>query len=471
MKIVFSASEVFPFSKTGGLADVTGALSKELANLNNEVTVFSPLYMSVWENFYMKNKKLHPENKKIWVDVPDGLIEFEVWKIDLDGVEFLFLKNDELFFRKGFYNENGEDYYDNPYRFSVFSMAIMNYLKHHNINPDIIHCNDWQTALIPVYHKSFFSDVPAKTIITIHNLAFQGVFDIDLKYIGLDESFLTIDKLEFYGKVNFLKGGIVYSDFVTTVSPTYAKEIKTSEYGFGLDGLLRHFDYKLTGILNGIDYEYWNPATDEYIYKKYGEYENKVENKKYISNEYGFDYDKPLFTMVSRFTEQKGLNMITTLNDKFSELNANFIFLGDGSPEFNNQMLQLEKINPNMKIILGYNEALSHKLYAAADFYLMPSVFEPCGLSQMIAMRYGAVTVVRKTGGLNDTVKDISTDGYGFVFENIDENELFEQLRRAINHYFNKDFPSLSNQVMKIDFSWKKSAEKYFELYNTLINH
>ncbi len=466
MKIVFASSEVFPFSKTGGLADVVGSLAKEMVKLNNDVIVITPYYKSVMENF----PEIKNTEKKVWVDVPSGLLEFEIFTLKESGIEFVFFKNDELFLRNGFYNENGLDYQDNPVRFASFSMALMNYLKHHNINPDIIHCNDWQTSLIPVYHKSYFSDLKAKTILTIHNLAFQGIFDIDLKYIGLDDSFFDMEKLEFYGKINFLKGGIVYSDFITTVSPTYAEEIKTMEYGFRLDGLLRHYSHKLKGILNGIDYEYWNPLTDKYIYKNFDNHNDKKINKFKFTEHFELNNDYPLFVMVSRFTEQKGLNMILHLREKFSQLNASFIFLGDGTPEFNEKMKILEHINSNIRVILGYKEQLSHILYASSDFYLMPSVFEPCGLSQMIAMRYGSVPIVRKTGGLNDTVKDIAQNGYGFVFDEINSDALLSQINRALDYYNSNDISYLSEKVMKIDFSWKESAKKYVQLYLSLVN-
>jgi starch synthase len=465
MKIAFVSSEVFPFSKTGGLADVVGALSKETAELGNDVIVLTPLYKSVFDKF---SDKIVNTNKKVWVDVPNGLVEFELWATILNKVKFIFFKNEGLFFRQGFYNENGFDYPDNYFRFATFSMAVMNYLKHHDIEPDIIHCNDWQTALIPVYHKSFFNDIKTKTILTIHNLAFQGIFDINLTSIGLDNSFLIMSKLEFYGKTNYLKGGIVYSDFVTTVSPTYAEEIKTPEYGFGLDGLLKYYDYKLIGILNGIDYEYWNPLTDKLIYENYNTSKMKNKNKSPLTKEFSLN-DNPLFVMVSRFAEQKGINMILDIGENFNRLNANFIFLGDGTPDFNNKMKNLESLCRNVKVILGYNEELSHKLYSAADFYLMPSIFEPCGLSQMIAMRYGALPVVRKTGGLNDTVKDLSLkEGYGFVFEEAKSDSLLFQINRAIDFYSNIKFDSYVNFVMKIDFSWKKSAKKYLKIYQNL---
>ncbi len=262
MKIIHIASEVYPFSKTGGLADVTGTLPLWLTSLGCKVIVMSPLYAVVRKKY----PDLTPAKIKVWVDIPEGLLEFTLYEYVTKGVQFLFFRQDELFDRPGLYNENGRDYPDNHIRFSSFCMACMNYIKHHQLMPDILHAHDWQTALIPVYHKSFFQDIPAKTVFTIHNLSFQGrFFGITMDALGLTPAHFTTEGLEFHGHPNLMKGAIIYSDLITTVSPSYAEEIQTPAYGFQLDGLLRRYRHKLVGILNGIDDHVWNPETDAMI--------------------------------------------------------------------------------------------------------------------------------------------------------------------------------------------------------------
>ncbi len=470
MKIIHVASEVYPFSKTGGLADVTGSLPLWLASLGNEVIVMSPLYARVRKKY----PDLTPTGIKVWVDVPDGLLEFNLYECTIKKVRFLFFRQDQLFNRPGIYNENGKDYPDNHIRFSAFCMACMNHIKHHGLMPDILHAHDWQTALIPVYHKSFFQDIPAKTVFTIHNLSFQGVFfGVTMEAIGLTPAHFSTEGLEFYGHPNLMKGAIVYSDLITTVSPSYAREIQTPACGCQLDGLLRRYHHKLVGILNGIDDHIWDPETDTMIAHHFnkGDLSGKTAQKRSVAALLGFNPEKPLVAMISRLSNQKGVELILEAAGDIGQLDAHFIFLGDGVPEITGQFQKLGHAYTNITVIIGYNEVLSHNLYAAADYYLMPSIFEPCGLSQLIAMRYGALPVVHRTGGLADTVKDVNSGGWGFVFDSADAGSLLHTLKRALGVYRTPAFEKFVKHSLSLDFSWEQSLHKTMEQYQLLLGN
>lgn len=467
MKIIHVASEAFPFSKTGGLADVVGTLPKRMAQIGHDVTVMVPLYRVTRERY----PELILLDTKVWVDVPGGLMEFRLYETFVDGARFLFFEQDELFDRSGIYNEDGEDYGDNHIRFSSFCMACLNFIKHHNLKPEILHAHDWQAALIPVYQKLYFSDIGCKTVFTIHNLAFQGIlYDKSMESIGLKGEHFYGAGLEFYGDINMLKAAVLQADLVTTVSPKYAEEVQTPAYGFKLDGLLKHNAHKLVGILNGIDYSVWNPETDENLEFHYhaGDLSGKEKVKRHFAEKWGLDPEKPLIVMISRLAEQKGIQMILDAAPDMANADANFVFLGDGTPDINQQFKGLESELPNVTVIIGYSEALSHQLYGAADFYLMPSLFEPCGLSQLIAMRYGAIPIARYTGGLADTVKDITVDGWGFVFDPTTGHALMHTIYRALSIYGTDQYHDLVQKVMSIDFSWVRSANETVQHYERL---
>lgn len=468
MKIVHIASEVYPFSKTGGLADVTFSLPVYQKKLKNDVYVITPLYKGILEKF----DKIKYTGKKTWVDTDLGVFEFGIFKIKLNGVTFIFLSNFFLFERGGYYGENGKDYPDNFLIFGSFAKAALNVIKYILKDSDIIHCHDWQTALVPALLKTEYKDINAKIVLTIHNLAFQGVFKIeDVLSLRIDPWLFGLECLEFYGMANFLKAGIMMSDFVTTVSPTYAKEVMTHEYGFGLEGVLRKCSFKFAGILNGIDYKIWDPNTDRFIFKNYNKrnYKDKVFNKIDLCNRYGLLKELPLFGFVSRFTEQKGISLLIDALKGFTE-GANFILLGDGDSEIRQQLAALNN-RKNIRIIFGYNEALSRQIYAGGDFYLMPSKFEPCGISQLIAMRYGNIPIVRKTGGLKDTVTDLHFEGgHGIVFEEYSSERLIESIVRSIYIYNSNLFDSLILKNMKKDYSWVNTAKEYVKIYNNILH-
>lgn len=474
MKILFVASEAAPFVKTGGLGDVVGSLPKYLKKLNLDVSLILPLYQKI------KEKNLDLEFiDEIDIKKEEEVFKFKIYKnkssFDFD---LFFIENDYFFNRKGIYNENNVDYPDNYLRFGFFSLASLK-LGIKNLKPNIIHVHDWQTSFLPIYKKIFFNN-NIKTILTVHNLMYQGIFDKNsLKDLGFPDDLFSIDKLEFYGNVNFLKGGLIFSDFITTVSPTYSKEIQKDEFGFGLQGVLKNRRENLIGILNGIDYDYWNPEKDNMIYYKFNinNIDFKKLNKEFLFKELNlnFDIEKPLYSIITRLTNQKGLDLILNVFDKLMELPLNLIILGLGDKDIEDKFLQLNKIYKDKFLsIIKFDEELSHKIYASSDFFLMPSKFEPCGLSQMISLRYGTIPIVRCTGGLRDSVIEYNENidcGNGFVFYDYEPFELFDAIKRSLKLFEDKvKFQKVIKIAMSSDFSWEKSSSKYLKLYNQLLS-
>lgn len=467
MKIVQVASEVYPFSKTGGLADVVFALSKYQKKLKNDVYVISPLYKGVLEKF----PEISDTGKKTWVETNEGTFEFNIFKTKKDRVNFIFLSNIFLFERGGYYGVNGKDYEDNYLIFGAFSKAALNVVRHHIKGADIVHCHDWQTALIPALLKTEYSDIFTKSVFTIHNIAFQGIFEFSqVLNLRIDLWLCGLECLEFYGKANFMKSAIVMSDAFTTVSPTYAQEIQREEFGFGLENVIKKYSFKLKGILNGLDYTIWNPKNDKNLYKNYSlkNFSDKFENKKYLCKIYGFNTKLPLFGFVSRFTDQKGVDLIVNTIDKFTN-KANFILLGDTNNTYMQELLHLNKFE-NIAIEFGFKEKLSRLIYAASDFYMMPSRFEPCGISQLIAMSYGDIPVVRSTGGLKDTIIDIKDGGHGIMFEEYSSGSFMEALNRGVNVYHSSNFLKICRENYKIRFTWENCAIMYQDIYEKIIS-
>ena len=452
MKIAFCSSEVFPFAKTGGLADVSGALPLALAKAGCEVKVFMPLYKGikakrVSENFSLKKTK---------------------------GVEFIFIANDAYFNRDGLYGAKKADYPDNLERFSFFSKEILKILKEINFSPDILHCNDWQAALAIVYLKTLYANdsffKKAKALFTIHNLAYQGVFGAEkFPLLGLEEKYFTMDFLEFYGKINLLKGGIVFSDAVNTVSTTYSRQITTPEYGCGLDGVLLQKKGRLFGIVNAIDYNVWNPQKDSLIYKKYSPktLKGKKENKRKLQKSLSLEVKDKLFLgLVSRLAEQKGIDI---LSEAIEDLASKYqiIILGTGDKKYHELLLKKAKKYPkSFSLNLKFDERLAHRIYAGCDCFLMPSRFEPCGLSQMISYKYATVPIVNPTGGLLDTVSDYKDGGGGFLLDDYSPQALSKAVERANTVYENKTkWEKLQKKITKFVFSWDKTAKEYLKLY------
>ena len=460
MKVLMCASEMVPFAKTGGLADVVGALPLALEKLGVEVRVVIPRY-------------------KIAASCQLPALSFnndiEVTKIG-KNVQVYLIKNDGYFNRDGLYGDKNGDYPDNLKRFSFFCRRTLELLSEINFKPDIIHCHDWQTALIPVCLKTIFPKnkfyKQIKTIFTIHNLAYQGVFSKEeYPKLGLDWSWFKIEGLEFYGKVNLLKGGLIFSDSLSTVSPAYSKEIQTREFGCGLEGLLHQRKKDLSGIINGLDYEVWDPVQDQYIYKKYSpkNLEDKYVNKKLLQEEYGLSVreDVPLLGMVSRLVKQKGLDLVTQgLEDLIDRSRIQMIVLGCGDAKYHNLLKDLAKKYPrNLSLCFDFNDPLAHKIYAAADIFLMPSYYEPCGLGQMIALKYGTIPLVFKTGGLSDTISEDN----GFIFKDYSLRSFAYTVKRSVLAYEDKKrWLKLVKRAFTYDFSWERSAREYIRLYKKL---
>ena len=464
MKVVFCSSEVFPFSKTGGLADVCGSLPIALERIGIEVAIVLPGYRSVGQAGY-----------------PMEQVTETVSRAKLgDNIRVYFIEHKKYFDREGLYGDTSGDYPDNIERFEFYCGGVLQLLKEIDFQPDIIHCHDWQTALIPVYIKEKYKEdafyAQTKTLMTIHNLAFQGVFSKEqYPKLGLESSFAA-QSFEFYDQVNLLKAGIIYSDKVTTVSPQYAKEIQTKQFGCGLEDVLGERYDGVIGILNGLDHDVWSPQTDNFIAAKYSENDfddAKLTNKMQLQKELYLDVrdDVPLLGFVGRLSHQKGLDLIISTLEDLVKMDIQMVFLGLGDGQYHEKLKQAASLySDNIAVCFDFNEPLGHQIYAGSDLFLMPSCFEPCGLSQMISLYYGTIPIVFKTGGLADTVKPfgpLSKDGNGFVFTDYSDSAFLKTIKRAIKVFGNeKEFHHLRSNAFHCDFSWEKSARIYQEIYN-----
>lgn len=456
MKIAVCASEVVPFAKTGGLADVAGALPLALEELNQEVIVVMPGYKAV------QNSKIKIQKMK------DGFSYAVIGK----NIKVYFIENDSYFNRDGLYGDKNGDHKDNLDRFCFYNRRTLELLKEINFKPDIIHVHDWQAALIPVYlktiyeHDGFYKNT--KTLLTIHNIGYQGLFPKEeFPKLGLDWGLFNMETLEFYGKINILKGGVVFSDLINTVSPTYSKEIQTKEFGFGLEGILNKRRQCLFGVLNGLDYSIWNPRTDKFIIEKFSieNLEVKYKNKEGLQKIYNLPAKKniPLFGIVSRLAEQKGFDILSANIEKICHLDLQLVILGTGDLKYHVILEDIVKKYPKIvSLHLKFDDALAHKIYAGSDIFLMPSKYEPCGLGQMISLSYGTIPLVFKTGGLADTI----TKDNGFVFDNYKKEELVKTMEKAIRAFKDKkEWAGLMQNAMQSNFSWNESAKKYLTLY------
>ncbi|MBR5555662.1 glycogen synthase [bacterium] len=478
MKVLFAAAEVAPFSKAGGLADVVGSLPKYLEK-DAEIAIFTPLHGLINKEKYGIEEL---ENSDLWLTFNGRGHRYKLFMTKLPGtkINVFFVQNDWYF---SCFKEVYPKWLDPEYeheRYIGFSLAVMEYAKLLNFRADIIHANDWHTAMIPVYlHSNYRFDefwANTKTVFEIHNLAYQGVwFENVLDFANMRKDIVYNEWcVEHYGRVNWMKGAINYSDRVVAVSPTYAREILTGEYGEGMDYTLRGVQYKLRGILNGIDYDDFNPKKDKTLVKNYDvkSLDKKEENKKYICEYFGLKYnpDRPLFAMISRLVPQKGIDLIRGAENVLSSMDADFIFLGSGNSDYENLLIWLSNNTPNVRAFIGYNAELANRIYAGSDFYLMPSAFEPCGLSQLIAMRYGSLPVVRATGGLEDTITGYPLDNSnGFKFWGYDSQAMIDAINCACYVYKDKyTFNAMRKSAMEADFSWKKSSVEYLNMYREL---
>jgi len=470
-RLLFAASEVYPFAKSGGLADVAHSLPRALSS-DWDLHVVMPLYRFVdRERFNIVALGEH-------FDVTMGGVVYpvELYGCEYEGLDYRFIYSPQLCDRDFLYGPPESGYEDNAIRFGIFNYAIFALLKRHAY--DIAHMNDWQCALVPLLIKDD-KTIQTKTLFTIHNLAYQGIFESSaLKALGIDDEYFTMEGIEFYGQVNFMKVGIAYADAITTVSPTYAKEVLTSEFGCGLEGFLKYHRSKLAGIVNGIDTEHFSPSEDRALVSPYTDLTGKAVNKKAYLKEVGLKgAKKPLFIFIGRFTWQKGMDLLIESLPKLASLECNIAILGEGEATYNGELKSIAAECSNVHLEFGYDESLSHRMYAAADFLLMPSLFEPCGLNQMIAMHYGAVPVVHHVGGLADTVhtdKEFDpkrSDGYGILFTRPTERSFTNAVLYSVELYGNKRYYSkIAKHNMACDFSWKESAGAYGELYRKIMS-
>lgn len=477
-KILFVASEAVPFIKTGGLADVVGALPKCFDKKEYDVRVIIPKYLCMKEEY--KNQLQYVTH--FYMDIGYRREYVGIMQMEYEGIQFYFIDNEYYF---SGYQPYGEIRFDIE-KFAFFSKAALSVLPVIGFRPDLIHCHDWQTGLVPVYLNDSFQQGEfyrgIKTVMTIHNLKFQGTWDIKTvrQITGLPEHFFTPDKMEAFKDANLLKGGLVYADAITTVSNTYAEEIKTEFYGEHLEGLMQARSNDLRGIVNGIDYDEYNPQTDKFIVKNYNAKnfrKEKVKNKLALQRELGLEENPKamMIGVVSRLTDQKGFDLVNYVMDELCQDSIQLVVLGTGEERYENMFRHFAwKYQGKVSANIFYDNGLSHRIYAASDAFLMPSLFEPCGLSQLMSLRYGTLPIVRETGGLKDTVEpynEFENTGTGFSFTNYNAHEMLGTIRYAEHIYYDKkrEWNKLVDRAMARDFSWANSAKQYEEMYDWLI--
>ena len=476
MKVLFVASEAVPFIKTGGLADVAGSLPKSLKAEGVDIRVILPKYGSIKEEW--TSKMSHVGNITVPVSWRDKYAGVDM--IEHDGVTYYFLDNEEYFKRDSLYG-----YFDDAERFAFFSRAVLNVLPMLDFWPDVIHTNDWHAGMVNVFLKlDHIGDeryAGIKTLFSIHNLKYQGVFPKSVMndVLGLDWKYFNNGDLEFYDAVNYMKAGIIYADFVGTVSRTYAQEIQYDYFGENLDGLLRKRSDSLFGIVNGIDYDVYNPATDKNLLYTYdvNSWNKKVDNKVRLQEDLGLPVkrDTPIIAMVTRLVDAKGLELLVRIMDELlASEKVQFVLLGTGDKRYEDWFQGLQwrfpdKVSANIR----FSNQLAQRIYASADIFLMPSIYEPCGIGQLIALRYGTVPVVRATGGLRDTIQPYNKytgEGNGYIFENINAHDMAYVIKQALGDYRDKSvWNHLVENAMNSDYSWKNSAKEYINLFSRLV--
>ncbi len=483
MKVLHIASEAVPFAKTGGLADVAGTLPRELAAQGVDVSLIMPLYDEVRQNA----KDLVSTGLELSVPVGDAARKGTLWRGKLPGsnVPAYFIQRDEYFHRPGLYGNGREDYLDNSERFVFFSRAALEAARALALRFDVVHCHDWQTALVPVYVKTTYAKDKVfqgtRSVLTVHNISYQGVFwHWDMKLTGLDWTLFNWRQLEFYGKVNFLKGGLIFADAITTVSETYAREITTPEFGCGLEGVLADRGKDVVGILNGVDYAVWSPDADPLIPVKFSAAKpaGKEKCKSALQKKCSLpdSADAPLIGLITRLVDQKGIDLLAAAMEGILAEGAQVVLLGTGEDRYHKLFGDLAaRHKGRLSVFLAFNNALAHEIEAGSDMFLMPSRFEPCGLNQIYSLRYGTIPIVRATGGLADTVIDATTAGLedgsstGFVFKEATSEALLGAVRRAGALFKKrKEWAKLVRNAMKQDWSWARSAAAYVRLYQSL---
>ena len=474
MRIAFAASEGVPFSKTGGLADVVGALPRALAVAGHEVSVYLPLYRQTRlseARIAVRSVTIPFDDHYRFCSVVEGG--------EIAGVRHYFIDYPPFFDREGLYGSSSGDFADNAERFALFSRAVLEASKILGV-PQIFHCHDWQSALVPILLRTQYTEDPAfrdaATVFTIHNAGYQGLFSPDtLPLLTLPWDLFTMSKMEFFGNVNFLKGALAYADFVTTVSRKYSQEIQTTEYGFGLEGVLRDRAATVAGILNGVDYDVWSPETDKFIAASFSDPDlsGKTRCKQDLLDAFGIsqpDLRLPVFGIVSRFVAQKGFDLMSQIMDRLAREEMIVVALGSGDRSFEEMFLRLHKQFPNkIAVKIAYDNPLAHKIEAGSDMFLMPSRYEPCGMNQIYSLKYGTVPIVRATGGLDDTIEpwDPRTGkGTGFKFWEYSGESLLLTIKQALHAFRDQGtWQQLMRNGMAKDFSWKASAKEYVRVY------
>jgi starch synthase len=487
-KVWYLASEVSPFAKTGGLGDVTGAFPKALKANNQEIRVIMPKYKSINERKYVLREVIRLKDIQVTINDVTHTINVKSPFLPDSKVQIYFVEIPEYFGRSGLYTDSstGKDFPDNPERFAFFCKGALETLKILSWRPDIIHCNDWQSALVPYYLHTVYKDDDfmkgIKTIFTIHNFSYQGIFnskiapDLEIQPEDIAEN----GAFEYDGKLNLLKGAINYSDQITTVSETYAREISTKkEFGYGLEKVLQNKSKSFSGILNGVDYSVWSPSLDKQIPFKYSEddMEGKDQNKQALLSRVNLVYQEgvPVIGMISRIVEQKGFTLLLEAMDQLMELNLQFVILGTGDKKIEKQIFSFQKKHPgNISLNQAFDETLAHMIEAGSDLFLMPSSYEPCGMNQMYSLKYGTIPIVHKVGGLAETITEFNPTektGNGFVFEKYAVKDLVRVVKRALKVYNkNKIWRELQLSTMQEDFSWDRSAKEYLDLYIKMLD-
>ncbi len=480
MRIVIASPEAVPYIKTGGLADVAGTLWKEYRLMKHEAMIFLPLYKKI------RDSRMALKDMGITIRVPVG-DTVVAGRIYSDQSSAYFIRCDEFFDRPELYGTPQGDYSDNASRFVFFSRGVLEACKALNLSPDIIHCNDWQTGLVPLYLKTLYKGDAffrkTATFFSIHNLGYQGLFPAsEMQLTNLGKELFTPEGIEFYGKVNFLKAGLLAADILGTVSTTYAQEILMKEYGFGLDGVLRKRKDDLYGIINGIDYGEWNPSGDEFLPAVYSHknISGKALCKKELLQTLFQPEDlaaaerMPLMGMVGRLTAQKGLDLVFEALPELLSFGVKLAILGKGDEQYQRDLLKIAgRYKGMISVTIGFDDSLAHRMYAGTDFFLMPSRYEPCGLGQLIALRYGSIPIARSTGGLADTILDyepLASKGTGFLFSDYTPSAFLDAVKRALCVYTDSQKkPGMITEGMKMDYSWKKSAQRYIDHYKNAL--
>ncbi|MGG6311104.1 glycogen synthase GlgA [Paenibacillus macerans] len=474
MNILFTAAEAAPFIKTGGLADVIGALPKALIDAGHDVRIMLPKYREIPSVYTERLERIGDLEVPVGWRQKYGGVAYMNW----EGIPVYMLDNEDYFGREGVYG-----HWDDGERFAFLDRAVLELLPLTGFRPDIIHCHDWHTAMIPLLLREHYQDLPfyqgIRTVYTVHNLLYQGIFPEGVlrDLLDLPWKYFTPEGVEYYGNVSFMKAGLVYADHVTTVSPTYAEEIKTEHYGYGMDGLLRSLGGRLSGIVNGIDTKLYNPGTDLELFARYsGSLAQKQANKLVLQRELGLPEAPhiPLISMVTRLVEPKGLDLVTRVLDEWLHFDdVQFVLLGTGDRAYEDWFREAASRHPEkLAAQIRFSDALSRRIYAGSDLFLMPSRFEPCGISQLLALRYGTIPVVRETGGLNDTVQaynEFTGEGNGFTFRNYNAHDLLHTLRRAVSFYRRPaQWSRIVETAFSGDYSWNASARQYIEIYQRL---